>query len=131
MQMRKNLCWIIALGVPPIILTGLWLFEPLLRLVKMMGDCPFYALLGKYCPGCGNTRSVTALAGGDILGSLRHNVSVIYFCLLGLAFYTECVCRLFGKELKIIPRHEWFIYSSLIFFGVYFIIRNFIPYLTP
>lgn len=36
--------------------------------------CPFLALTGWYCPGCGGLRSAHALAGGDLGGALGANV---------------------------------------------------------
>src|SRR6478752_6842274 len=35
--------------------------------------CPFLALTGMYCPGCGSLRAVHDLAHGDISGALARN----------------------------------------------------------
>jgi hypothetical protein len=35
--------------------------------------CPFHAWTGLPCPGCGTTRAVTALAGGDLAGAFAWN----------------------------------------------------------
>ena len=45
--------------------------------------CPFHALTGLYCPGCGGTRALAALARGQVLQSLwLHPLA-----LCGLAGY--------------------------------------------
>jgi hypothetical protein len=36
--------------------------------------CPFHAATGLWCPACGSTRSACALARGDVVEALRHNV---------------------------------------------------------
>jgi hypothetical protein len=71
------------------------------------------------------------LMNGDILGSLRYNITVLFLFLLLTLFYFESVISLFGKKIKLVPRGNWFIYGSFIIFLIYFIVRNFIPYLTP
>jgi hypothetical protein len=38
------------------------------------GLCPWYALTGLYCPGCGGLRAVNDLGNGDVLGALSSNL---------------------------------------------------------
>ena len=38
------------------------------------GYCPFYALTGLYCPGCGGLRAVNDLTNGDLLGAASSNL---------------------------------------------------------
>lgn len=35
--------------------------------------CPFLALTGFYCPGCGSTRALHALGHGDVAGAAGYN----------------------------------------------------------
>lgn len=35
--------------------------------------CPFHALTGLYCPGCGATRALHALVHGDVMHALAMN----------------------------------------------------------
>jgi hypothetical protein len=36
-------------------------------------DCPIRSLTGLQCPGCGSTRCLSAIAGGDLIESFQHN----------------------------------------------------------
>ena len=52
--------------------------------------CPFYALTGLYCPGCGGLRMTHDLVHGDLAGAVTDNV----FLLVGLPLLlTWCVYR--------------------------------------
>ena len=103
----------------------------ILLLASHFPPCFFYSIYHLYCPSCGNTRSVTALLQGDILTSLRFNiVPVLSIILLTLA-YIELVTYSFGKHIRILPRKLAFYMVGIALLVLYFIIRNFIPYLTP
>lgn len=39
--------------------------------------CPFLALTGQYCPGCGSLRAVHALANGDVTTAVGLNVLTV------------------------------------------------------
>lgn len=89
--------------------------------------CPLYTVFEIYCPACGNTRSLNALLGGDILASLRHNLTIPFLALLAVAFLVELGFRAFGKKVTLVPRKYAFLYGCIGFFLVYYIVRNFIP----
>ncbi len=59
--------------------------------------CGFRKLTGLYCPGCGGTRSVVALAKGQFLTSLYYHPLPFYFTALYINF---AVRHLFPKYLK-------------------------------
>jgi hypothetical protein len=118
--------------LPPLaVLVALPMAEAVLSYAYGMPVCPFYDLLGYYCPSCGNTRSLAALLRGQIGQALRFNITLPFLALLGLSFYAENALRLLGKDTKIVPRSDKFIYVCLIVFFMYYLVRNFIPYLTP
>lgn len=47
--------------------------------------CPFYEMTGIYCPGCGATRGVKALAHGNVALALHENAWFFLFALPGMA----------------------------------------------
>jgi hypothetical protein len=49
------------------------------------GLCPFYALTGLYCPGCGGLRAVNDLTNGDVVGAASSNV--VFVALLPLIVF--------------------------------------------
>lgn len=54
---------------------------------KFLGwPCPFRALTGLYCPGCGGTRAFSALLAGHVLESLKWHPFVVYGLGLYVAF---------------------------------------------
>lgn len=48
--------------------------------------CLFHAATGLLCPGCGTTRSLTALIHGDVAGAFAFN-QLIYFIPIFLIAY--------------------------------------------
>ena len=127
MTNKKRL--IIVIGTP-LLAAAVFLFRG--ALVNFwFPPCPVRTKTGLYCPGCGNTRSVHALLQLDFAAALRNNVTVPFLCLLFLLFYIETAAGLFGRELHLLPRKGAFWYTVLALFGVYFVVRNFIPALQP
>lgn len=112
-----------------LLMGGVWVINT--YSVRVPG-CWIYQLTGIYCPGCGLTRSVKAIAGFDIIMSLREHFMVIPTLIIAALFYIEYVFRLFGKTVRFPLLHKW---SSLwIFIGVwvcYAVLRNFIPCIAP
>ncbi|MGY0504877.1 DUF2752 domain-containing protein [Luteimonas sp. e5] len=59
-------------------------FDPNLD-VNPFFPCSFHALTGLWCPGCGGTRALHALAHGDVARALAYNplVPVLLVLMLG------------------------------------------------
>ena len=93
----------------------------------VLPSCPFHRLTGLYCPGCGNTRSVLALMDGDLLLSLRYNISPLLILTLLALLYAEWGFRLFARPKRLLPRSArfWILFGVAV--GGYLIIRNFFP----
>ena len=62
------------------------------------GYCPFLALTGKPCPGCGGLRAVNDLTRGDLVGAISSNVlAVALVGALAVAWVLWAARRLRGR----------------------------------
>ena len=130
MKNKANLK-LITLIIPFVIITIFVMKDYILNLVPFIPSCIFYSTFYLYCPGCGNTRSVTALLHGDIVTSLRYNIIPLLLSLLIILSYIELATYSFGRHKQILPRNLSFYMVIIILIVFYLILRNFIPYLTP
>lgn len=96
-------------------------------MAAQLPPCPFYDYFHIPCPGCGNTRSVLALAQGNIFSAIRFNVTPIILGLILLMLYIELLTFLFGKKIRLIPRHRYFPLIMVCFMLGYYVVRIFIP----
>jgi hypothetical protein len=63
------------------------------------GFCPFLALTGHPCPGCGGLRAVNELTHGDVVSALSSNLlAVALLALLTAAWATWVVRRARGSD---------------------------------
>lgn len=64
---------------------------------RVMPPCPFRALTGWWCPGCGLTRGTHHLLHGDIVGALRLNALLPFvltvIVLLWIDWYASSIGR--------------------------------------
>lgn len=128
---QKQIVKAASILLPLLIIVLLPLYAKYISVLgQKMPACPFYRLFHLYCPACGNTRSIMALAQGDLLSSLRFNATPIVLLTVCVLFYAEGVLRLYGKRVRLFPRGA-FGYVLIAVMLLYFFIRNFIPFLTP
>lgn len=75
------------------------------KILTWFPPCPFYALTGFYCPGCGMTRAVAALARLELLKSACYHPAVLYFVLLYPCFllYETVRRRIGGRVFPVLP----------------------------
>jgi len=128
---KSKLCKIATLLIPLAVIVMFIMRHQIIYLTAYFPKCAFYSLFNLYCPSCGNTRSVIALLNGDLLSSLRYNVSIFILVLLSLLAYMELASYSFGKHIHLLPRKLSFYICLIILMVIYWIVRNFIPYLTP
>jgi hypothetical protein len=63
------------------------------------GFCPFLAVTGHPCPGCGGLRAVNELTHGDIMGALSSNLLAVgLLALLTVAWAAWVVRRARGSD---------------------------------
>lgn len=86
--------------------------------------CPFLAVTGLYCPGCGALRTMHALGHGDIGAALGLNVlAVLGFVLLGVIWL-----RWARREWRGVPRTTmapaWSIRLLVVAVVAFWVLRN-------
>ena len=119
-----------ALIVPLILISAVFFREYLFLIADKFPKCWFHQTTGFLCPACGNTRSVEALLKGQILKSIQYNIMPILCCIIGLTFYIELLLQCKGKHKAIFPRSYCFLIILISILCLYFVLRNFIPFLT-
>jgi len=83
--------------------------------------CPFLAITGWYCPGCGALRAVHALAHGDVITALARNpfaVIAIGYLVVAWVLWLDRTAR--GRPIRWLAP-PWVLYTVLgavVLFGV-------------
>ncbi|NLW19120.1 MAG: DUF2752 domain-containing protein [Candidatus Cloacimonetes bacterium] len=91
---------------------------------KYLPRCPFFALTGLKCPGCGSMRAFHALLHGGFASAWRFNamaVLMLPFVVLGLIHNA-----VLGWEPAFLYRHVWFGWSLAGGTVLWWIFRNII-----
>ena len=93
--------------------------------------CIFHLFTGYYCPGCGGSRCVRAILNGNLLQAFINNPAVILAIISFALMYLQLVLKTFFKPRKIIPDSKAFyiVLSGILI--LYYISRNFIPFMYP
>jgi hypothetical protein len=87
--------------------------------------CPFHALTGLYCPGCGSLRALHQLLHGHLAVAFGLNpLAIVSLPFLGYSFLSYCIAR---RQRQLFPSFFvpapliWIYLGSVLFFWV---IRN-------
>lgn len=88
--------------------------------------CPFYAITGLYCPGCGTLRCLHALLHLDLRSALDYNaLTVLFVPMLVVAWLSVGFAGIRGRHPPLVgtaPR--WAGRALGIGFGLFWILRN-------
>ena len=85
--------------------------------------CPFKALTGLDCPGCGMTRACAALAHGNLLGAADHNLFfVAYLPVLLFGWFVWLRASIQGKPMPLPGKKV--LYTTLVLALVFCVVRN-------
>jgi len=101
--------------------TYLFIFEP--GKSGFFPVCPFRALTGLTCPGCGSTRGLHALVHGDLIAAFKFNPLLVIslpFLLYALLRYTNAVMH--GRPIKhneLDAKYIWILFVVVLSFWVF------------
>jgi hypothetical protein len=62
------------------------------------GYCPFFAMTGLYCPGCGGLRAVNDLTNGNLLGAASSNLVFVAMIPLVVLWWVRWTSRAWTGE---------------------------------
>jgi hypothetical protein len=86
--------------------------------------CPFLAITGWYCPGCGSLRAVHALAHGDLMTALARNpFAVVAFGYFVVAWVLWLERTATGRPVRRLAP-PWVLYSVLGAIVAFWVLRN-------
>jgi hypothetical protein len=86
--------------------------------------CPFYALTGYYCPGCGTLRAIHALAHGHPGQAFGFNaLSMSMLPLLGYFWAAWLIRSVRGQPRRKVAHPAW-IWGLAALIAVFWVVRN-------
>ena len=86
--------------------------------------CPFHALTGLWCPGCGSLRALHALTQGDVAAAAGLNVLTVAVLPVLLVVFVRWTMRTWTGAppiLAVRPAYIWGLFGLVVAFGV---VRN-------
>ncbi len=92
--------------------------------------CPFLALTGLYCPGCGSLRALHDLAHLDLAGAWSMNPALVLVAPVLVAWWVAWVRRAATGRPRRLVLPVWCIWTVLGLVVAYWVARN-IPVLGP
>lgn len=87
--------------------------------------CPFRAMTGLDCPGCGSLRAVHALAHGDLVAAADSNllaVALLPLVVVGWAGWAWRSARGLPRGPRVVPGAA--VYGLLALVAVFWVVRN-------
>jgi len=86
--------------------------------------CPWLALTGTYCPGCGTLRATHALTNGDIGTALARNpATVLAYAVIFVGFLSYTVRMWTGRPKKRLAP-AWILYTLFWAILAFWLLRN-------
>jgi hypothetical protein len=105
------------------LLVTLYLFDP--SESSFFPPCPFRALTGLLCPGCGTTRAIHQLLHGNLVAAVTLSpLLVLISPTLGYALVSTLVLAARDRPLPVPMIHSLWIWVLLMSIVLLWIIRN-------
>ena len=86
--------------------------------------CPFLAVTGHWCPGCGSLRALHALTRGDVLGATGRNVLLVASVPLLTWLWVRWVWRTWTGAPRPALAPAIAIWSGAVLVVLFWIVRN-------
>jgi hypothetical protein len=119
---KRKIKFLILIGLGVIPFSILYFFNPVQT--PFFPVCPFHALTGLYCPGCGTARAIHQLLHGHLLRALSLNpLMIISLPFLGYSL----AAFIFGKSESGKKYSNWrtvWDRSVLFIVLIYWVLRN-------
>lgn len=91
----------------------------------LLPPCPFRALTGLYCPGCGSTRALDALLHGDVTRAFDMNpLGLLLAPVLGYVLVRDALELLGLARLPRIPLTPKIVVGLVVLVFAYWVLRN-------
>jgi len=101
----------------------LYVFDPASS--DVYPTCPFLALTGCYCPGCGTLRGLHQLTHGHLISALDLNLlMMLSLPFVGYFFASQAMLVVKGRPLRTFFVRPTLIWMLLGFILVYWVLRN-------
>jgi hypothetical protein len=115
-----------ALGLTGAAATTIFAFDPLRA--EFYPTCPFFALTGLYCPGCGTCRALHELLHGHVAESFGLNPLMLFSLpFLGYLLLPNVVYAVAGKRIPMVSVPALWARLALWTILAYWVLRN-VPY---
>jgi len=86
--------------------------------------CPFLALTGWFCPGCGSLRMLHHLGEGDLVAAAGMNPLGLLMLLALVAYWVGWTRRVLTSRPRGAPLQGWVVWAFLVVVVVYAVVRN-------
>ncbi len=94
--------------------------------------CTWFSLTGTYCAGCGSTRAMNAIAHGNFQDIIHYNILIVFFLPYLLYSYAMLFfSAVSGYRPLVISFKNSELYTLAVLVLLFWISRNFIPFLAP
>jgi hypothetical protein len=91
--------------------------------------CPFYAVTGLYCHGCGTLRCLHALVHADLRAAIDYNVLTVFIApVLVAAWLSVGLAGIRGQQVsRMGATSRWIGWAFGVTFVLFWILRNLTP----